>query len=237
MWGLLEPPIYWDLDPAFGISETAGNVTSWVDGVKGYNFGVASGSTSPQFILSEPSINGQPTVLFDGVSQALQAPAAWSGVPVVHGACAWFIFRQLSWTANATVFSGSNLSTFSSMTLSQETSTPNLNFRSGQGVSAAPNNSNAVIGAWYRGVAWRGAGGRDTVLRIGGSTVTATVVGGASVQPASFRLGSGVTDLNATTAWAHCEFAKLTMFRQVLSQYYLDCLDEAAQFRWPAAVY
>jgi hypothetical protein len=174
-----------------GITLVTG-VSAWADQTgHAANGAQASGTAQPTHLASDPAFGGRGSVTGDGSNDRLVV--AWDPpLPGTTNLWMFAVFRQLSWTANDTPWSGG--STF--IALTQLGSSPNL---AGYNGNTGGNNAGAPIGTAVRSRQLFGNTIAD-YLRLGATHVTGIALG--NLNAAEFDLFS-----RTNAQFANCAIA------------------------------
>jgi hypothetical protein len=140
----------------------------------------ATGTNQP--VLNAAALNGKNTITFDGVNDVL----VWStlDLPAPSGTPVWFfiVFRQLTWTINASVFGAST----ALMRLFMRTATPTLDGSDG---TAGTNNAGAAVNTFVRGELGFNNNTTD-YIKLGSTSTTGVNMGVGDPAAGAFCLGA-----------------------------------------------
>lgn len=201
---------------ADAVTLSAGRVSLWNDqSGRGTNFGLRFTGMPAIYSAVDASLDGNPTIGFDGTTM-------WLSTSLAHNfpLWVWFIMRQDSWVASTTVFSGAG-------GVIRNNASPIARLaRSSQG----SDNSGAPVGTWVRGVANFTVSGTD-YLRLGGSTIVNA--GAGQRNGTSITIGSGLVTGGASSA--ACSFAEMLFVAREPTAAEQSAIDAYGETRYPSA--
>lgn len=181
LWG------WWRLGT--GITVTGAGVSSWAD-QSGNGRDLLQGTDA-----NRPQLQGDGTILFDGVAHFLQTGAATLNSPLTI----YLALRQITWTINELLFDGRAVAT----QVRQDIATPSLAMNGGVLLAGQGNLAINTYGALA--CVFNGANSRFHV------NFTAPVTGDAgSNAPAGFTIGAART----AAAFCNCQYKEAAVFSE-----------------------